>query len=221
MTEVATAEPLRLLLVDDHPAFREGIRTLLAGVDDLRVIGEAADGVEAIRVADELQPDVVLLDLHMPGMNGIDVTRQMVQTSPHIAVLVLTMFEDDDSVFAAIRAGALGYLLKGANRNAIVHAVRAVGSGHAIYSPAIGSRIIRYFSQASPESPGAFPQLTGREREVLDLIAAGHNNGTIARTLSLSPKTVQNHISNIFSKLRVADRAQAIVLAREAGLGRS
>ena len=215
----AGQEPLRLLLADDHPAFREGVRALLGQVNGVEVVAETGDGTEAVALAAELQPDVVVMDLHMPGLNGIEATREIVRTSPRVAVLVLTMFDDDDSVFAAIRAGARGYLLKGADRAAIVQAITAVGGGHAIYSPAIASRIINYFAAAPNAKLAAFPQLTARERQILDLIAAGRNNTAIAGHLVLSHKTVQNHISNIFSKLQVADRAQAIVLARQAGLG--
>ena len=217
----AGQEPLRLLLADDHPAFREGVRALLGQVDAVEVVAEPGDGTEAVTLTADLQPDVVVMDLHMPGLNGIEATREIVRTSPRVAVLVLTMFDDDDSVFAAIRAGARGYLLKGADRAAIVQAITAVGSGHAIYSPAIASRIINYFAATPNAKLAAFPQLTAREQQILDLIAAGRNNTAIAGQLVLSQKTVQNHISNIFSKLQVADRAQAIVLARQAGLGES
>lgn len=214
------ANPLRLLVVDDHPAFRHGIRALLAGVDTIAVVGEAASATESIRLAVELRPDVVAMDLNLDGTSGVEATRMIVEADPHVAVLVLTMFDDDDSVFAAIRAGAIGYLLKGADRAAIVAALTAVGSGHAIYSPAIASRMIGYFAAIPDSTASAFPQLTPRERELLALIAAGHTNGAIASRLVLSPKTVQNHVSSIFSKLQVADRGQAIVLARQRGLGR-
>jgi DNA-binding NarL/FixJ family response regulator len=171
-----------------------------------------------VEEAASLQPDVVVMDLHMPDLNGIEATRQIVAASPHVGVLVLTMFEDDDSVFAAMRAGARGYLLKGAGQDEILRAVRAVGSGEAIFGPAIAERVLEYFS--GPQPATAFPELTEREREVLELIARGRNNTEIARHFVLSEKTVRNHVSNIFTKLHVADRAQAIVRAREAGLGR-
>jgi DNA-binding NarL/FixJ family response regulator len=215
-----SADVVRVQVVDDHPVFREGLRTLLSTADDLVVVAEAATGAEAVVAAEEHQPDVVLMDLQMPELNGIESTRRIVQSSPHIAVLVLTMFDDDDSVFAAMRAGASGYLLKGAGREEIVQAVRAVARGEAIFGPGVAQRVIAYFT-ADPVTPGvsAFPQLTRRERDVLDLVAAGLNNTEIARRLFLSPKTVRNHISNVFAKLHVADRAQAIVRARSAGLG--
>ncbi len=213
-------ESIRILIADDHLFYREGVRTLLAGVPDLEVVGEAATGDEAITQAHRLQPEVILMDIKMPGMNGIEATRQILHTSPHIGVLVVTMFEDDDSVFAAMRAGARGYLLKDADQDELVQAVRAISRGHAIFSPTIAQRLMQYFtalpSQAGPSV--VFPELTEREREVLTLIARGESNAAIAHRLVLSVKTVQNHVSNIFSKLQVADRAQAIVRAREAGL---
>jgi DNA-binding NarL/FixJ family response regulator len=215
-----TDDQLRVLIADDHPAFREGLRALLASAEGISIVDAATSGAEAIRLADKHQPDVVLMDLHMPELNGIEGTRQIVQASPHIGVLVLTMFDDDDSVFAAMRAGARGYLLKGAGREELVRAVRAVGSGEAIFGPGVAQRVVAYFAGAADKQPSpAFPQLTDREREVLQLIAAGHSNSDISQRLALSPKTVRNHVSNIFSKLQVADRAQAIVRAREAGLG--
>jgi DNA-binding NarL/FixJ family response regulator len=186
----------------------------------MEVVGEATSGEEAIALAESLQPDVILMDIKMPGTNGIEATRRTLQTSPHIGVLVVTMFEDDDSVFAAMRAGARGYLLKGADQEDILRAVRAVGDGEAIFGPSIAQRLIQFF--ASPQAsapPQAFPDLTDREREVLHLIAQGQSNTEIARRLGVTQKTVRNHVSNIFSKLQVADRAEAIVRAREAGLG--
>jgi DNA-binding NarL/FixJ family response regulator len=213
-------EPLRVLIADDHPLFRDGLRTLLASVPDAEVVGEAASGSEAIEHALELQPDVVVMDLQMPEVNGIEATRRIVEASPHVGVLVLTMFEDEDSVFAAMRAGARGYLLKGSSQDETVRAIQAVGSGEAIFGPGIAERLIAYFASAPSGSPEVFPELTAREREVLELMAQGDNNAAIANRLVLSQKTVRNHVSNIFTKLRVADRAQAIVRAREAGLGR-
>jgi DNA-binding NarL/FixJ family response regulator len=211
-------ELLRILLADDHPVFRDGLRALLAAAPDVEVVAEAATGVEAVASTLELQPDVIVMDLHMPTLNGIEATRQIVTTSPHIAVLVLTMLEDDESVFAAMRAGARGYLLKGSGQDEILRGIRAVASGDAIFGPAIAERVLDYFS--APRPPEPFPELTTRERELLELIAQGQNNQEIARRFVLSPKTVRNHVSNIFTKLQVADRAQAIVRAREAGLGR-
>ncbi len=212
-------DPIRLLIADDHAFYREGVRTMLVGLPDMEVIGEAAGGDETIARAEALQPDVILMDIKMPGTNGIEATRRILRVSPHIKVLVVTMFEDDDSVFAAMRAGARGYLLKDADQDELVRAVKAVYRGEAIFSPAIAQRMIRYFS-ALPQAASAiaFPDLTEREREILHLIAQGESNAAIAKRLTLSLKTVQNHVSNIFSKLQVADRAKAIVRARDAGL---
>ena len=213
-------EPLRVLLADDHPLFRDGLRSALASLGDTEVVGEAATGEAAIEQALELQPDVVVMDLQMPAVNGIEATRRIVEASPHIGVLVLTMFEDDDSVFAAMRAGARGYVLKGSGQDEIVRAIHAVSSGEAIFGPAIAERLMAFFASGPDGPPPVFPDLTEREREVLELVARGESNQAIARRLVLSEKTVRNHVSNIFTKLQVADRAQAIVRAREAGLGR-
>ena len=206
---------IRILIADDHPIFRDGMRGLLDSVADTEVVGEATTGEEAIARAAALQPDVILMDLKMPGRNGIEATRRIVQESPHVGVLVVTMFEDDDSVFAAMRAGARGYLLKGANQAEMLRAIRAVGNGEAIFGPAIAERVMRYFAAPRPAAtPPVFPELTEREREILALIARGQGNQEIAERLFLSLKTVRNHVSNIFAKLQVADRAQAIVRAR-------
>ena len=214
-------DTVRVMLADDHPVFRDGLRTLLASTQDIELIAEAATGQEAVERAVELQPDVVVMDLQMPQLGGIEATERIVAQSPHIGVLVLTMFEDDDSVFAAMRAGARGYLLKGAAGNQIVRAIRAVAGGEAIFGPAVARRVIDFFAAINPaDHPLVFPELTTREREVLELVAQGRSNAEITQRLVLSPKTVRNHVSNIFTKLRVADRAQAIVRAREAGLGR-
>ncbi len=219
-------DKIRLLIADDHTLFREGLRALLTAAPDVDVIGEAATGDEAIAQALARQPDVVLMDVQMPGasgVNGIEATRRILHASPHIGVIMLTMLEDDDSVFAAMRAGARGYILKGADKVEVFKTLRAVAQGEALFGPAIAHRLMTFFSSLSPAPtstpPLAFPELTEREREVLSLIAQGHNNAEIAERLTLSSKTVGNHISNIFSKLQVADRAQAIVRAREAGLG--
>lgn len=216
-------DPLRILITDDHTLFREGLAALLRSLAGLEVVGEAASGEQAIAQAEALQPDVVLMDIQMrqpggAGINGIEATRRIVQTSPHIGVVILTMFNDDDSVFAAMRAGARGYVLKGADQDEMLRVIRAVGRGEALFGPAIAARLMTYFS--APRPTPIFPQLTERERELLAMIAQGHNNEEIARRLVLSPKTVRNHVSNIFSKLQVADRAQAIVRARDAGMGR-
>ncbi|GAB2836039.1 response regulator transcription factor [Actinocorallia aurea] len=212
------SDDIRVIIADDHPMFRQGLRALLEALE-IGVVGEAENGPAAVQLAHDVQPDVVVMDLHMPGGNGIEATRTITRTSPHIGVLVLTMFRDDDSVFAAMRAGARGYLLKESGAEEIARAVRAVAAGEAIYGPEIARRVLTYFTDMPDPRKSAFPELTDREREVLELIAQGRNNGEIAGILFLSPKTIRNHVSNIFMKLHVADRAQAIVLAREAGLG--
>jgi DNA-binding NarL/FixJ family response regulator len=213
-------DPLHILIADDHPLVRKGLRAVLSPCSDLEVIAEASTGEEAAQLAAELQPDVVLMDLQMPGGSGIAATREILATGPHIRILVVTLFEDDDSVFTALRAGARGYVLKDADEEELVQAIRAVGRGEAIFSPAVATRILAYFASPRPAAPPqVFPELTDREREVLTLIAQGASNPAIARQLTLSPKTVGNYVSNIFSKLQVADRAEAIVRAREAGLG--
>jgi DNA-binding NarL/FixJ family response regulator len=212
-------EPIRVLIVEDNAHFRDGLRALLSAAAGFQVAGEVATGEEAVTRARALQPDVVLMDLRMPGLDGIEATRRIVQDSPHMAVLALTMLEDDDSVFAAMRAGARGYLLKGALKAEILRAIQGVASGEAIFGPAIARRLMQYFAAARP--PGlaqTFPELTEREREILVLIAHGRTNPEIAERLCLSLKTVRNHVSNVFSKLQVADRAQAVIRAREAGL---
>jgi len=212
-------DPLRILIADDHPLFRKGMRTLLAATADTEVVGEATTGQEVIELAATLQPDVILMDLQMPGINGIEATRQIVHMSPHILVLVVTLFEDDASVFTALRAGARGYVLKDAKEDEMVRAIQAVGSGEAIFSPAVASRLMDFFAAPHPSvSKEVFPTLTEREREILQLIARGSTNHDIAKQLVLSVKTVNNYVSNIFSKLQVTDRAQAIIRARDAGL---
>jgi DNA-binding NarL/FixJ family response regulator len=218
-------DKIRILIADDHTLFREGVRALLNAAPDTDVVGEAATGEEAIAQTASALPDVILMDVQMPGMNGIEATRRILQTHPQIGVIVITMLEDDDSVFAAMRAGARGYILKGADKAEMLRAIRAVARGEALFGPAIARRLMNFFHApgAAPrpaQPPPAFPELTEREREILDLIAQGRSNPEIAARLALSPKTVSNHISNIFNKLQVADRARAIIRAREAGLGR-
>lgn len=212
-------DPIHVLIVDDHAPFRAGLRALLNSVPEMEVAGEAANGDDAIHEVAKLQPDVILMDIQMPGMNGIEATRAIYQSSPHIGVIVLTMFEDDDSVFAAMRAGARGYLLKGADQAEILRAIHSVRNGEALFGPGIARRLINFFAQPNPQAQHPFPELTEREREVLDLLARGMNNAEIAGVLVISQKTVRNHVSNIFNKLQVADRAQAIIRARDAGLG--
>lgn len=209
----------RILIADDHPVFRYGLRALLQAEPMIEVVGEATTGDEVIGLAASLQPDVILMDLNMPGINGIEATRRILTTTSHINILVLTMFDDDDSVFAAMRAGARGYLLKGAEGDETVRAIHVVSSGEAIFSPAIARRLMQYFGALRPTTPPqVFPDLTEREREILTLIAQGYTNMAIAEQLVLSPKTVRNHVSNIFSKLQAVDRAEAIIRARNAGL---
>ena len=217
-----SGEPIRLLIADDHPAFRAGLRLLLESLDDLdvTVVAEAETGEQALEAAIELVPDVIVMDLQMPGLGGIETTRHVVRAVPHVRVLVLTMFDDDNSVFAALRAGAHGYVLKGAGQEQLARAIRAVAEGESIFSPAIATRVIESFaSTGASQRPLVFPELTDREREVLDLIARGMANPAIAQRLVLSPKTVRNHVSNILAKLQARDRSAAIVRAREAGLG--
>jgi DNA-binding NarL/FixJ family response regulator len=209
--------PMRVLIADDHLFYREGLRVMLGAVPEIQLVGEAATGDEAIERALALQPDVVLMDLKMPGASGIEATRRIVRENPRIGVLVLTMF-DDDSVFAAMRAGARGYLLKDARLEDVVRAIDAVGRGEAIFSPSIAQRLLSYFA-SSRSTTLTFPELTEREHEILGLVAHGRTNEQIAEQLVVSIKTVRNHVSTIFSKLQVADRAQAVVRAREAGLG--
>jgi len=216
----AGAEPLRILVADDSGPFRAGLAALLASVDGLTLAGEATDGEEAVASALALQPDVVLMDVNMPRRDGVEATRAIVASAPHIAVLVLTMHEDDESVFAAIQAGARGYLVKGARQAELLRAVRAVAEGGAVFGPAIARRMVDFFAAAArAASTAAFPDLTARERQILDLVARGRSNPQIAAQLVLSTKTVRNNVSSIFTKLQVVDRAQAIVKAREAGIG--
>lgn len=213
-------ELLRVLVADDHPLFRHGLSALLSASPDFEVVGEATTGEEVIELAATLQPDVILMDIQVPGVNGIEATRRILHSSPHIRILIITMFEDDTSVFTAMKSGARGYVLKDAQKADMLQAIRAVGRGEAIFSPAIATRLIDFFSAPRPVAPPqAFPDLTEREREILDLIAQGQNNTEIATRLVLSPHTVRNYVSNIFSKLQVADRAQAIIRARDAGMG--
>lgn len=216
-------DKITILIADDHPPFRSGLRALLESSQEVNIVGEAGTGEEAVMQAAKLQPDVILMDIQMSGLNGIEATRRILYTSPHIAILMLTMFEDDDFVFAALRAGARGYLLKGTMKVDLLRAIYSVASGEAIFGASIARRLVNYFAEV-PQHPAAlpnfaFPDLTARELEILNLIASHQSNSDIASELGISLKTVRNHVSNIFSKLQVVDRVQAILRAREAGLG--
>jgi DNA-binding NarL/FixJ family response regulator len=211
-------EPLTILIVDDHPLFRKGLRTLLTTLPDVQVVGEAVSGSEAVRLVEQLHPRLVLMDLQMPEGDGLTATRQIAAITPPCHILVVTMFNDDDSVFAAMRAGARGYVLKDMDDDEMTRAILAVGHGEAIFSPAIAARMMTFFASRPAHTPALFPDLTESERDVLRLMARGLANDAIATQLGFSPKTVRNYISNIFGKLQVADRAQAIVRARDAGL---
>jgi DNA-binding NarL/FixJ family response regulator len=215
-----TGAGIRVVIADDHPVVRGGLSALLASVPSVTVAGVAATGQEAMQAAVTLRPDVLVMDIQMPELSGIAATRQVTRAAPDVAVLMLTMFDDDDSVLAAMRAGARGYVLKGAQQDEIVRAIQAVAAGEAIFGPGIARRVLALAS-APPAPDAPFPGLTSRERDVLGLIAAGARNAEIARHISIAPKTVANHISAIFNKLQVTDRSQAIILARDAGLGRN
>ncbi|MBI4928356.1 MAG: response regulator transcription factor [Anaerolineae bacterium] len=212
-------EAITVLIADDHTLFRSGLRALLNLFPDIQVVGESSTGEETVHKTMEQQPDIVLMDIQMPDVNGIEATRQITSKSPHTRVIIVTMFEDDSSVFSAMRAGARGYILKDAGEEEVLRAIRGVASGEAIFGPAIARRLVDFFSKPQREPSLVFPELTEREREILDLIARGETNAGIVQRLVLSPNTVRNHISNIFSKLLVTDRAEAIQRAREAGLG--
>ncbi|HSO70820.1 MAG TPA: response regulator transcription factor [Arachnia sp.] len=209
---------VRLVLVDDHPVVRRGLRALLDTIDEVEVVGEAADGDSAVREAQLLHPDVILMDIRMPVLDGVEATRRISAAVPEVAVLVLTMYDDDATVLTAMRAGARGYLLKGAEQDEIVAAIRAVAAGQVIYGPGVAARMLSLFA-APAASTVPFPELTEREREILTLLASGLRNAAIARQLFLSPKTVSNNLTAIFAKLRVADRSAAIIRARDEGLG--
>ena len=210
---------LRVVIADDHPIVREGLTALLSSVPGFEVVALAKTGRDAVQEVVRHRPDVALLDLQMPELDGFAATRQIARSAPDVAVLVLTMHDDDESVFTAMRAGARGYLVKGAEQEEILGAIRAVAAGEAIFGPAVAQRVLAFFSAAPPAPSDAFPELTDRERRILDLLAAGLTNAEIGRRLSLAAKTVANHVSSIFAKLQVAGRAQAIIKARDAGLG--
>jgi DNA-binding NarL/FixJ family response regulator len=209
---------IRVLIADDHPAFRAGLDLMLRNTPDIEVAGQADNGAAALQLAAATLPDVVLMDLRMPEIDGIEATRRLSQVTPIPAIVVLTMFDDDESVFAAMRVGARGYLLKGADQEEIIRSVRAAAAGEAIFGAQVASRILGHFAEPRNHKSVAFPTLTEREREVLTLIAAGRGNAAIAQELMISLKTVRNHVSNVFTKLQVNDRSAAIVVARDAGL---
>jgi DNA-binding NarL/FixJ family response regulator len=212
--------PTRVVVADDHPTFRRGLSALFDTLDDVEVVGEAADGESAVSIVAELLPDIVVMDINMPGVNGVEATRRIVADNPSVAVLVLTMLDDDDAVFAAMRAGARGYVVKGADTTDVLRALESVARGDAVFGPAVANRVLAYLTRPlSARDPVLFPELSDREREVLELIARGKPNSEIARSLVVSPKTVRNHVSNIFTKLQISDRSEAIVRARKAGLG--
>jgi DNA-binding NarL/FixJ family response regulator len=211
--------PVRIVLADDHPVVRRGLRALIDTLEGLEVVGEAADGDEAVREVQLLSPDVVLMDVRMPGIDGVEATRRIRAASPDTAVLVLTMYDEDSTVLTAMQAGASGYLLKGAEQDEILAAIRAVVAGQTIFGPGVAAQLLDVLRSTPEDRPAPFPQLTEREREILDLLAAGNRTAVIAERLFLSPKTVSNHLTAIFAKLEVADRAGAIVRAREGGLG--
>jgi DNA-binding NarL/FixJ family response regulator len=213
---------IRVVVADDHPVVRSGISALLSSLPGFIVVGMASDGAQAIKECQLAQPDVLILDLKMPGLDGLAATREITRSVPRVAILILTMFDDDESVFAAMRAGARGYLVKGAEQDEIARAVRAVASGELIFGPAVASRVAGFFAtpRTSPSAAQPFPQLTTREREILDLLAGGMSNAAIGARLGIAGKTVANNVSSVFTKLQVADRSQAIVRARDAGLGR-
>lgn len=220
----SAGDTAKVVIVDDHPLFRDGLRQLLSSLDDIAVVADAGSAEDAIGMVDELDAggavDVVIMDLNLPGMSGIEATRQLTTHRPHLGVLVVTMFDDDESVFAAVRAGARGYIVKNAPPDEVAQAVRAVARGEAVFGAGLARRLAHWFGRAHRDSQEPFQHLTPRERQVLDLIAAGLSNQAIANRLGISLKTVRNQVSNVFMKLQVEDRAQAIIRARDAGLGR-
>ena len=212
-------DPIRVLIADDHAIFRDGMTALLEAAAGIDVVGEAGTGEEAIAKASKATPDVILMDIMMPDLNGVAATKRILRRNPKIGVIMLTMLEDDETVFAAMCAGARGYILKGSGKAEVLHTIEVVAGGSAVFGPAIAGRLVHFFQEGGLEEEQPFPELTPREREVLELIANGVSNQDIADQLHISPRTVGNHISNIFSKLQVSDRAQAIVKARQAGYG--
>ena len=217
-----TDQPIRVVLADDHPMYRYGVEAVLADVPAIDLVATVSSGEELLALVERVHPDVVLTDVRMPDLSGLEVTRRLVAADPELPVLVLTMHDDDETVYGALRAGARGYLLKGADGSELVSVIQTLAAGGTVFGPAVARRIVGFFLESSHRyREGTFPELTRREGEVLELVAAGHRNSVIARTLHLSEKTVRNHLSSILLKLQVEDRSAAIVRAREAGLGRS
>jgi DNA-binding NarL/FixJ family response regulator len=217
-------KPIRVLIADDHALFREGVHAILKSVPDIEIVGEAGTGQEALTLASNLNPDVILMDIQMPDLNGVEATQRILKNQPNAGIIIVTMLEDDDSLFSAMRAGARGYVLKGADKAEMLKSIRAVAEGEALFGPAIAARLLNFFhnkpAQPKAETPStAFPDLTDREREILSCIARGDTNFEIAKQLTISLKTVRNHVSSIFNKLQVTNRAQAAIRARDAGLG--
>lgn len=217
-------KPIRLLIADDHALFREGLHAILKSVPDIEIVGEAGTGVEAMTLASDLKPDVILMDIQMPDINGVEATQSILKTQPDAGIIIVTMLEDDDSLFSAMRAGARGYVLKGADKAEMLRSIRAVAEGEALFGPVIAARLLNFFhdnqsKQKNESTPIPFPELTEREREILDSIARGDTNNEIAEQLKISLKTVRNHVSSIFNKLQVGNRTQAAIRARDAGLG--
>jgi len=218
-------KPIRVLIVDDHALFREGVHAILKSVPDIKVAGEAGTGQEAITLASDLMPDVILMDIQMPDLNGVEATEQILKNHPNVGVIIVTMLEDDDSLFSAMRAGARGYVLKGADKAEMLKSIRAVAGGEVLFGSAIAARLLNFFRERQKQSknePSSIPfsDLTDREREILSYIAHGDTNNEIADQLTISLKTVRNHVANIFNKLQVTNRAQAAIRARDAGLGK-
>lgn len=216
---MTAAAVIRVLIADDHPLFRDGLRALVDRSPDLVLAGEATTGAQAVELAALTSPAIVLMDLRMPEMSGIDATRRILEHDPTVGILIITMSEDDESLFAAMRAGARGYIPKDADSDELIRAIRAAAVGEVIFGASIAHRMMAFFASSRGVAAGPFPELTDREHEILELIAAGRSNGEIAQRLAISAKTVRNHVANVLNKLQVASRSQAIVRAREAGMG--
>ncbi|MEK6221836.1 MAG: response regulator transcription factor [Chloroflexota bacterium] len=212
---------IRVLIADDHTLFREGLAALLNSIPDIEVLAMVADGQSVIDVAENSKPDIILMDIQMPKVNGIEATRRIIEANPKIGIIIVTMFEDDESVFMAMRAGARGYILKGADQDEMLRVIQAVAQGEALFSAKIAARLMSFLSNPAVQTNDAFPELTSREREILELISQGLNNAEIAQSLTISLKTVRNHVSNIYNKMQVTDRVQAAIQAREAGFGKA